>query len=490
MRAIVAVLDRRGMEAVSKTAEMLKILRHKGADAFYIATPKHFEMKVSPNELNSNIKSSTALGHIFLKILPEDKPKVAQRNGVAIAFDGRTYPPEEILNLILSTPDLHRSLETIVSHFEGSFSFALAEDGWLVVARDSLGLYPVYYGENRDLFAVSSERKALWKIGLEKTEQFPPGHIGVFNRDGFNFTPIHSLRFQEFSQEKIKLETAIEQLTTLLEHSINNTLLGVSEVSVAFSGGLDSSLTALLAHKAGAKVHLIHVSLKGKAETVKAEMAAEALGMPLHTYIYEMEDVESAIPKVLWAVEDPDPLKTCIGIPVFWSAERSRELGFNVMLMGMGADELFGGYKRYFEAYIQHGEEKAQNMLYRDVLEMYQTNFERDVKICNFQNVELRLPFASRQLVEFSLNLPLSYKIASPENHLRKIILRKAAEKMGLSRHIALSSKRAIQYSTGVSLALKKLAEKKGMRVKDYLRLVFNEVFENVCERMPETIKE
>ncbi|MEM3602416.1 MAG: asparagine synthetase B, partial [Candidatus Bathyarchaeia archaeon] len=362
MRAIVAVLDRRGMEAVSKTAEMLKILRHKGADAFYIATPKHFEMKVSPNELNSNIKSSTALGHIFLKILPEDKPKVAQRNGVAIAFDGRTYPPEEILNLILSTPDLHRSLETIVSHFEGSFSFALAEDGWLVVARDSLGLYPVYYGENRDLFAVSSERKALWKIGLEKTEQFPPGHIGVFNRDGFNFTPIHSLRFQEFSQEKIKLETAIEQLTTLLEHSINNTLLGVSEVSVAFSGGLDSSLTALLAHKAGAKVHLIHVSLKGKAETVKAEMAAEALGMPLHTYIYEMEDVESAIPKVLWAVEDPDPLKTCIGIPVFWSAERSRELGFNVMLMGMGADELFGGYKRYFEAYIQHGEEKAQNM--------------------------------------------------------------------------------------------------------------------------------
>ncbi|MEM3602288.1 MAG: asparagine synthase-related protein, partial [Candidatus Bathyarchaeia archaeon] len=133
---------------------------------------------------------------------------------------------------------------------------------------------------------------------------------------------------------------------------------------------------------------------------------------------------------------------------------------------------------------------KAQNMLYRDVLEMYQTNFERDVKICNFQNVELRLPFASRQLVEFSLNLPLSYKIASPENHLRKIILRKAAEKMGLSRHIALSSKRAIQYSTGVSLALKKLAEKKGMRVKDYLRLVFNEVFENVCERMPETIKE
>ncbi len=483
MRAIVAVLDRKGLEAKVKTAEMLKILRHKGADAFYIASPKHFEMKVSPDQLSSNFESSTAVGHIFLKILPGDKPKVVQMDGAAFAFDGRTNPSEDqILNLTLSASDLHKTLEAIMRHFEGCFSFALAENGRLVVARDALGLYPLYYGGNSDLYAVSSERKALWKIGLEKPQSFPPGHIGVFKKEGFNFTPIRPLRLQRFSHEQRKLEAATEKLITLLGHSVNNAVLGIEEVAVAFSGGLDSSLIALLAHKAGAKVHLIHVSLKGKSETLKAEEAAAALGIPLHTYLYEEENVEKAIPKVLWAVEDPDPLKTCIAIPIFWAAEKSRELGFKVMLTGMGADELFGGYKRYFEAYIHHGEEKVQNMLCRDVLEMYQANFERDVKICNFQNVELRLPFASRQLVEFSLSLPLSCKIASPEDPLRKIILRRAAEKMGLSTHIAYRIKRAIQYSTGVSFAVKKLAKKKGMSVRDYLRLVFNEVFKKVLK--------
>jgi asparagine synthase (glutamine-hydrolysing) len=476
MRAVTAVLDKKGEDAAKKVVAILDILKHKGADAFGIASSTNFEIKSSLKQLqNRDFKASVAVGHVFLRVLSQDKSQFIALENAAMFFDGRIYqlPMPFDFSSIAGRLETNReaNMKAIIREFEGSFAFAIAEAKRLIVGRDSLGLYPLYYGENEDFFAVASECKALWKIGLEKVKSFPPGHIAIIDKKGARIKPVKTIKTLDVSC--ITMEEAVEKLQRLLQQSVEERVLGLNKVAVAFSGGLDSSLIALLAKKAGAKVHLVHVSLEGMSETEQAEEAATLLGLPLHVHLYGEKDVEKVFPKVLWAVESPDPIKTSIGIPVFWTAEKTAEMGYKVLLAGQGADELFGGYMQYLSTYLHYGEEAAQRKIFNDVLKMYETNFERDSKICSFHNVELRLPFATHQLAEFALSLPLQLKIEPAKNTLRKIVLRKAAEKIGLPPQITNKPKKAVQYATGVSKALKKLAKMNKLSLREYLQKVF-----------------
>ena len=191
-------------------------------------------------------------------------------------------------------------------------------------------------------------------------------------------------------------------LQALLEQSIRVRVQDVKEVAVAFSGGLDSSVVAFLAKKCGVQVHLVHVSLRGQPETEEAKKAADELKLPLSVCLFEPEDVEKTLPKVVALIEEPDPVKAAVGVPFYWVAKKTAESGLNVLLAGQGADELFGGYQRYVNEYLSHGEEKVRETMFADVVRLHESNIERDEKICGFHGVELRLPFASFGIAEFA----------------------------------------------------------------------------------------
>lgn len=467
-----AVLDKKGESAAQKVAEMLETLKHKGADAFGIASSDNLEVKTSLEQLQTrDFKASAAVGHVLVKVLAEDKPQPITLEKAAMVFDGRIYQLQKLFDIDFVEGKFktkrEENAETLIRDFDGSFAFAIAEAERIIFGRDPMGLYPLYYGENENLFAVASECKALWKIGIEKTKSFPPGHIATANKKGVKIKPVRLLR--GFPTAPATLEDGAEKLQSLLEQSFKERVLGLNEVAVAFSGGLDSSLTALLAEKAGVKVHLIHVSLENQLEVEQAKKAAAMLGLPLHLYLFSEKDLEQTLPEVLWSIENLDPIKTSIGVPFFWTAEKTAELGLKVLLAGQGADELFGGYMRYLNVYQRQGEAAAQRKISEDILKMHENNFERDTKICFFHNVELRLPFAARQLAEFALSLPLKLKIESKNDMLRKIVLRNAAEKMELPLQIARKPKKAIQYATGVNNAIKKLAKKNRLPLRDFL---------------------
>ncbi len=406
-----------------------------------------------------------------------DKQQFGCVEDAAVLFEGRIYSPTlgvsgvEIIAKKFQRKDCLKASEAFLKEVEGDFSFIIAESERIIAGRDSVGVQPLYYGESRTLAALASSRKALWKLGVEKTQSFPPGHLAVVTSEGFKFKPVKTLIYAE--PKRVTMEKAAETLQKLLEESVRRRVFGVKEVAVAFSGGLDSGVVAFLASKCRVNVHLIHVSLENRPETEEAKKAAEALRLPLQVCLFRESDVEKVVSRVVALVEESDPVKVSVGVPFYWAAEKAAESGFKVLLAGQGADELFGGYQRYVSAYLSCGREKVSRVMFDDVVRLYESNIERDVKICGFHGVELRLPFAAYPIAEFAVALPVELKIEGDAGSLRKLVLRRAAVDMGLPSSIVSKPKRAVQYATGVNVALKRLAKKQEITVGEYVRRLF-----------------
>jgi len=477
MRTMVAVLDKKGGNVAPKVIEVLEAINTRSTLGFGIATTSVVTLQENVKGLRTqNLNSPIAVGFSKSKPLAVDEPELLRLEDATVVFEGRIYSPTSRTPIAaFVTKNMQRDYgevaEALLKGIEGDFSLIIAKTEEIIAARDPVGVQPLYYGEDEAVAALASNRKALWKLGIEEPRSFPPGHVAVVSREGFKFKPVKTIAYAKPKPKT--MEEAAETVQKLLERSVHGRVQGLKEVAVAFSGGLDSSLVAFLAKKCGVNVHLIHVSLENQPETEEAWKAAEELKLPLHIHLFKEADIEKIISKVVELIEEPDPIKASIGLPFYWTAKKAAEAGFQVLLAGQGADELFGGYQRYVNEYMLEGDEQVRKTMYNDVVKIHESNIERDEKICSFHDVELRLPFASYQIAKFALSLPTELKIEKKADSLRKLVLRKAAENMGLSEAIAKNPKKAVQYSTGISSALKKLAKKQKGTLAEYINELF-----------------
>jgi len=482
MGAIAAAVDKTGENVVPKVVLMLKELAHRGVDAHGVATPNLARVTKTIEEMPiENISSSVALGHNLSRIVSKDHPQPVLGDEFALVFEGRLFPFPNLseVDQVLKRLDgnLWKNAEDILTKLDGSYVFAIAQSKKVIVGRDSLGVKPLYYGENETVCAVASERKALWTLGIKNVKSFPPGNFAVINAHGFVFHPIETVT--QPTIEHVELEMAAKRLQELLSESTKERVSNLENVAIAFSGGLDSSVIAALAKNCGTEVHLVSVGLKNQPEITHVKTAAEALQLPLHLQTYRLNDVKRVLPNVLWLIEEPNGVKASIAIPFYWTAEVASKLECKVLLAGQGSDELFGGYQRYLRIYSQSGTAAVRDAMYQDVALTYEKNLQRDNQVCSFHGVELRLPFLDREVVYFCLSLPINLKIECAENSLRKNVLRRAAQNLNIPPFIANRPKRAIQYETGVNKALRRLAREEGLSLQEYVKKEFRKVYPN-----------
>jgi asparagine synthase (glutamine-hydrolysing) len=481
MRTTIAVLNKKGDNALPTIIESLKNTQNEQTRNFTVASPEKIVSHKKLDLLNMrDVNSSVAIGYSFTDKATKEYYSFLQLDNVITVFEGITFTSSTAVAKENYTqeskeklPYNENLLQSFIEKIEGDYAAFILKNEEITVCRDPTGAQPLYYGENKELVAFASSRKVLWQLGIDDTLSFPPGNLCLLTRSGLQFKPIKTFSYAEATQ--ISMDDAAYKLQKFLEQSIETRVAGAKEVAVAFSGGLDSSLIAHILSKCGVKVDLIHVSLENELEIETALDASEKLDLPMQVHLFKESDVEKLLPKIVDLIEEANPIKVAIGVPVYWVAQKTLAAGHSVLFAGQGADELFGGYQRYVNEYCNFGDKKVQQTMFNDMINIHENNLERDKKICTSLDVELRLPFISFDLIEFATSLPVNLKVEQKQNSLRKIVLRKTALNMGLPPSIVNKPKKAVQYSTGINNTIKRIAQKNGQTVNEYISSLFKE---------------
>ncbi|MDD5148544.1 MAG: diphthine--ammonia ligase [Candidatus ainarchaeum sp.] len=367
----------------------------------------------------------------------------------------------EVLLKLIEKKGAHRIIEAL-EELDGAFAFAYWLGNKVLIARDLLGVKPLNYSLDCG-FAFASEQKALRAGGLEKITDLNPRQVLEYDLKAGKIKKIQR-KFFEVREKETEEGEAVHKFSGIFQAAVEKRI-PEKKFGLLFSGGVDSSLVALMLKKLGCDFTCYFAYAKG-AELGKprdlefAEKIARAHGLKLEVAALEFEKVEEYAKKIVSLIESSDPVKTGVALPFFAACEKARKDGVKAMFSGLGSDELFAGYKRFERS--NNINLDCRNLL----LQVYENDLYRDDVVAMHNNIELRLPFLDTAVVEFGLALKKELKINKGGN---KLIVRKAAEGLGLEKEFAFRGKTAAQYGSNFDKALEKLAKLRGKRKTVFL---------------------
>ena len=264
--------------------------------------------------------------------------------------------------------------DSCVDYLNGMFAFAIwdAPRRRLLLARDRMGIKPLYFAMVHDAIIFGSEAKALFASGLLKPELDPcsidnffsftyplqprsmfrgvqqvlPAQEVVVENSKVSSRRYWQLTFQDTGKVRPVAEYA-EELESILELSVKRQLMSDVPLGAYLSGGIDSNFVVALMKKLGyPDLHTFSIGFDDptRDETAIFEQSAREFGIVNHRMQVDCT-VADAYPDVLWHLEMP--FRHPISVPYYHLSRFVRDHGVKVVLTGEGSDELFGGYEAY-----------------------------------------------------------------------------------------------------------------------------------------------
>jgi len=343
------------------------------------------------------INENVALIHTRLSIIDLDQrsnqPMYSKDNRFSIVFNGEIYNFREIRKTLeekgvsfFTDGDTEVLLEGFVNYgskildlLRGQFAFAIYDslEGSFFLARDRVGIKPLYFSLLDEVFIFSSELKAIEKsaiipfsadydsyisylrhlsvpsssTGNKNISKLEPGQYLVINKeksilknkywDPFSFEVNHSITENE----------AILKIEELLFESVKYRKVSDVEVGLFLSGGLDSSLIGKIMSKdTNSDVKSFNIDYQEhfqgyEGEVDEARFAASHIGVNLIEDKIQYSDFKEIIDN--YSFYQDDLVGDEVGIPLYFLGKSAKDNGIKVVQVGEGADELFYGYDHW-----------------------------------------------------------------------------------------------------------------------------------------------
>lgn len=397
----------------SQFEAMLHTLQHRG-----------------PDDKGTVMWSDSFLGHQRLSIVDPEcgHQPIESQDGTYLVCNGEIYNHRGLKNQLNYNFSSNSDCEVIIplyqqkgsnflKYLDGMFSFILSKDNQFFVARDPIGIKPLYWGLDDENVYFSSEIKALINT-TDRISEFPNGAYFDSN-EGFK-TYYQLPHVDVFITD---IDKAIEKIKKTLKKSVRKRLMSDFPVGVFLSGGLDSSIIAALMKEEIPELHSFSVGLSESPDIKAARMVAQHLGTIHHEYVYSEDEIWKALEDVIYYLESYDPALVRSAVPCYFVSRLASQY-VKVVLSGEGADELFAGYS-YLEEYDEPQELQSESI--RILSGLHNINLQRVDRMTMAHGLEGRVPFLDIEFVEAVLSISPALKMQSSFGK-EKWILRKAFE--------------------------------------------------------------
>jgi len=435
-----------GTKDIDTVTRMLDALPHRG-----------------PNDRGVHVHGNSVFGHTRLSIVDVAKghqPILGDGGKSGIICNGEVYNFRKVREKLAGKYRFQTQSDTevilklykekgpaCVEDLDGMFAFALFDGDDFMMARDPIGIKPLYYGRENGSLYFTSELGAMTLAGVDEVHEFPAGHYYT-PQEGF-------VQYYQIPEIQDHLLTDISETSRLIRETfiraVKKRLLADPQVPVGSfcSGGLDSSMVAAIAAEEIPHLHTFVVGMEDESGDVSddikaARIAADHIGSTHHELIFTEEEYNAALPIVIRKLESYDPSLVRCAVPCYFTCKLAADY-VTVVLTGEGADELFTGYH-----YMKHFPFDKLNMEARRCIgNLHNINLQRADRMGMLFSLELRVPFLDEAMVDLSMKIPPELKIR--EHHGAKIekwIFRKAFEDTGyLPEEILWRYK--VQYTQG-----------------------------------------
>lgn len=305
-----------------------------------------------------------------------------------------------------------------VDRLDGVFSICLVDGDRVHLARDRIGVRPLFIGKNRNgTFAVSSLARTLLDFCDDIYPLKPCKAIYDFSRSGGGgYTELFE---EHILPPKITLPCNVtehnikflqEKIRDTLVRSVQKRLMTDRKICCMLSGGLDSSLiTSILCRLVGSQnVHTYSVGMEDSVDLKYAKVVSDYLGTQHHEVKFTPQEGLDAIPYVIRDLESYDITTVRASVGMWLLSKYISENSDNIVILsGEGADELLFGYLYFHYA---PSSLEAQEESIRLVKNLHKYDVLRADRCVSSHGLELRVPFLDREFVDLVLNIPGEFK--------------------------------------------------------------------------------
>ena len=311
---------------------------------------------------------------------------------------------------------------------DGVFAFFLydASSHNFLVARDPLGVNPLYYAINHlGEYCFASELKAIrvWDSRCE-IKVFPPGHYMNMNLELIRYyNPTWSVSKLKLQDELNEAELLL-QIRTCLSESVRKRMMCDVPFGTLLSGGLDSSLITSIAQRMSQHpIHTFSIGLEGSPDLEYARSVSEFLNTNHSEFHFTVQEGLDVVREVVFHLESYDVTTIRASVPMYLLAQKIKATtDVKMILSGEGADEILGGYLYFHQA---PSDRDFQLECIERVKNLHKFDCLRANKSTMSAGLEVRVPFLDTEFLELAVPIPKGFKLRKIE----KYCLRKAFDR-------------------------------------------------------------